>query len=172
MRTWILTLSAAAFLASTLCAQQKPASQSATTSPSATPTVATAPQGKQAPVTPTPQSLAKAKELFGYDCVSCHGEKGNGKGDLAKDMGLSVPDFTDPATLKNTPDMTLFNVIHDGKGPMPEEGDRAKTDEIWNLVIYIRSLSQKPAVQGAAAAPVQTPAAAPALAPASAPAAH
>ncbi len=154
MRTWILTLSATAFLTSALCAQQKPAPQSSTTSPSAATTAATAPQSKQNPVTPTPQSLAKAKELFGYDCVSCHGEKGNGKGDLAKDMGLSVPDFTDPATLKNIPDATLFNTIHDGKGPMPEEGDRAKTDEIWNLVIYVRSLSQKPAAQ----APAPTPA--------------
>ena len=114
------------------------------------------------PVKPTPQSQAKAKALFSYDCVSCHGEKGNGKGDLAKDMGITVPDFTDPATLKGIPDATLFTTIHDGKGPMPEEGDRAKTDEIWNLVLYVRSFAQKPA----AAAP------APAPAPAATPAAH
>jgi len=129
-----------------LLAQSKPA-----------PTVsqpAAAATAKKNPVTPTPQSLAKAKELFSYDCVSCHGEKGNGKGDLAKDMGITVPDFTDPATLKNIPDQTLFDTIHDGKGPMPEEGDRAKTDEIWNLVLYVRSLSQKPTAQGKAPIPV------------------
>ena len=128
-----------------LLAQSKP-------SPTIT-QAAAASTAKKNSVTPTPQSLAKAKELFSYDCVSCHGEKGNGKGDLAKDMGLNVPDFTDPATLKNIPDATLFSTIHDGKGPMPEEGDRAKTDEIWNLVLYVRSLSQKPAAQGAAPTP-------------------
>lgn len=124
-----------------LLAQSKP---SATITQPAAASVA-----KKNPVTPTPQSLAKAKELFGYDCVSCHGEKGNGKGDLAKDMGIAVPDFTDPATLKGIPDDTLFTIIHDGKGPMPEEGDRAKTDEIWSLVLYVRSLSQKPTAPAA-----------------------
>jgi hypothetical protein len=30
-------------------------------------------------------------------------------------------------------------------GEMPSEGDRAKPDEIWNLVIYIRSFAKKEA---------------------------
>ena len=163
MRTWILSLGTTACLAGALIAQQKPTAQPAPAAPAS----AAATTNKKIPVTPTPESQAHAKALFGYDCVSCHGDKGNGKGDLAKDMGITVPDFTDPATLKNTPDQTLFDTIHDGKGPMPEEGDRAKTDEIWNLVIYVRSLSQKPAAPGgAAAAPAPTPAAAPAAAPA------
>jgi len=29
-------------------------------------------------------------------------------------------------------------------GQMPSEGDRAKPDEIWNLVIYLRRMAQRP----------------------------
>lgn len=97
------------------------------------------------PVTPTPESLARAKAIYSYDCSSCHGEAGNGKGDLAKDMALKMPDFTNPATLKNTSDKELFNIIQNGKMQMPAEGDRATTDETWNLILYCRSFSQKSA---------------------------
>lgn len=95
------------------------------------------------PVKPTPASQARAKTIYGYDCASCHGEKGDGKGDLAKDLGLTPPDFTNPATLKDKLDGELFDTIKNGKGQMPAEGDRAKTDEVWNLVLYCRSFAQK-----------------------------
>jgi mono/diheme cytochrome c family protein len=41
------------------------------------------------------------------------------------------------------PDGELFYVIKNGKGKMPGEGDRAKDDDIWNLVIYVRGLAKK-----------------------------
>jgi hypothetical protein len=34
----------------------------------------------------------------------CHGENGNGKGDLVADMELSMKDLRDPATLKDMSD--------------------------------------------------------------------
>src|ERR1051326_8213049 len=34
----------------------------------------------------TPESIAKGKKLYGYDCVMCHGANGDGKGEIAKDM--------------------------------------------------------------------------------------
>ena len=45
--------------------------------------------------------------------------------------------------MKNRTDGELFNVIRKGKGEMPPEGDRAKDDDIWNMVNYIRSLAKK-----------------------------
>jgi cytochrome c1 len=51
------------------------------------------------PVKPTEKSQARAKELYGQDCSICHGETGDGKTDLAKDMGLTLSDWTDPKTL-------------------------------------------------------------------------
>lgn len=95
------------------------------------------------PVTPTPESQARAKQIYGYDCEMCHGATGNGKGAVAVDMQLTTTNFTDPAALKNRTDGELFYIIKNGEGKMPGEGDRAKPDEMWNLVIYIRSFSKQ-----------------------------
>lgn len=97
---------------------------------------------KQNPVKPTEESHAKGKKFYSIDCAMCHGEKGDGKGDMASDM-KNVTDFTNPDALKNRTDGELFYVIRNGKGEMPPEGDRAKDDDIWHLVNYIRSLAKK-----------------------------
>ena len=94
------------------------------------------------PVKPTPESLAKGKKTYAIDCAMCHGENGDGKGELAPDI-KNVTDFTAPDALKNRTDSDLFNVLRKGKGEMPPEGDRAKNDDIWNLVNYVRSLKKK-----------------------------
>jgi len=95
------------------------------------------------PVKPTAASTAQAKKTYGYDCAMCHGSDGDGKGDLAVDMKLKLLDYRDPVALKDKSDGELFYIIKNGMGEMPLEGDRAKTDEIWNLVIYIRSFAKK-----------------------------
>jgi mono/diheme cytochrome c family protein len=95
------------------------------------------------PVKPSQESLAKGKKLYGYDCAMCHGKDGDGKGDMASDI-KNVTDFTNPDALKNRSDGELFYIIRNGKGEdMPPEGDRAKDDDIWNLVNSIRSLAKK-----------------------------
>lgn len=97
---------------------------------------------KANPVKPTSEGLAKAKKTYGIDCAMCHGETGDGKGELAADM-KNVTDFTKPDTLKSRTDGELFHIIRKGKGDMPPEGDRAKDDDVWNLVNYVRSLAKK-----------------------------
>ena len=97
------------------------------------------------PVKPTAESLAQGKKWWGYDCGMCHGKDGDGKGDVAADMKLKVSDFTNPATLKERTDGELFYVIKNGKGDMPPEGHRMKSDGLWDLVNYVRSLAKKSA---------------------------
>jgi mono/diheme cytochrome c family protein len=97
---------------------------------------------KSNPVKPTPESIAKGKKMYTIDCAVCHGDKGDGKGDMASDV-KNIPDFTAPDALKDRTDGRLFYVIRKGKGDMPPEGDRAKDDDIWNLVNYVRSLTKK-----------------------------
>jgi cytochrome c5 len=97
---------------------------------------------KANPVKPTPESLAKAKKTYKLDCAMCHGENGDGKGDMAADM-KNVTDFTKSDSLKGRTDGELFQIIKKGKGDMPPEGDRAKTDDVWNLVNYVRAFAKK-----------------------------
>lgn len=94
------------------------------------------------PVKPTAESQAHAKKMYGYDCLMCHGANGNGKGDLT-DLKPAPKDFTDPAALKDLSDGELFYIIKNGKGQMPPEGDRMKADDVWNMVILVRSFAKK-----------------------------
>jgi mono/diheme cytochrome c family protein len=95
------------------------------------------------PVKPTATSQARAKKLYGFDCAMCHGEKGDGQGDLAADMKLSLKDWRNPATLKDMSDGELNYIITKGKGKMPAGADQMKPDEIWNMVSYVRSFAGK-----------------------------
>jgi mono/diheme cytochrome c family protein len=97
------------------------------------------------PVKPTPESLARAKKWWTLDCVMCHGKEGDGKGETARDMKLTIVDFTNPATLKDRTDGELYYIIKNGHQDMPPEGPRIKTEEGWDLVNYVRSLAKKKA---------------------------
>ncbi len=97
------------------------------------------------PVKPTAASQARAKKLYGFDCAMCHGTNGDGKGDLAGDMKLSLKDWRDPASLKDMTDGELNYIISKGKDKMPAGADQMKPDEIWNMVSYVRSFAGKSA---------------------------
>jgi mono/diheme cytochrome c family protein len=118
--------------------------------------------GQKNPVKPTEKSHARAKDLYSQDCAICHGANGNGKTDVASGMGVTLKDWSDPKTLADKPDQDLFKIIRNGKGDkMPPEAEgRAKDDEVWNLIIYIRNLYKL--TPAPAPTPTDTPASAPA----------
>jgi mono/diheme cytochrome c family protein len=114
------------------------------TAPKATAPIPADAMNQVNPVKATPESIAQGKKYYGYDCAMCHGNNGDGKGDVAIDEKLKLADLSDPATLKNKTDGELFYIIKNGHGDhMPPEGNRLKSPELWNLVNYIRSLSKK-----------------------------
>ncbi len=131
-----------------LAAISGPAQESKTPQKPATSTSSTGPGNAARPVNPVPptqESIARGKKTYGYDCAMCHGKDGDGKGEAAKDLKLKIRDFTDPAVLKDRMDGELFDIIKNGKGWMPPEGDRLQANEIWDLINYIRSFAKKPA---------------------------
>lgn len=118
----------------------------------AAPTAAAAPAANDAakpvenrknPVASTPEVLASAKKMFGYDCSMCHGSAGDGKGDMVESMKLTMHDWRDPATLGAMSDGEIFEVISKGKGKMTGEGDRLPPDKVWGMVNYVRALAKK-----------------------------
>ena len=92
------------------------------------------------PVKPTAESIAQGKKYYGYDCAMCHGQTGNGKGDV--DPGDKLPDFTNAAAMKDKSDGEMFCSLKGGKGHMPLENIRQTPNELWNLVNYVRSLGK------------------------------
>src|SRR5580698_7672094 len=74
-------------------------------------------------------SQIATKKLYSRDCAMCHGDNGHG--------------LTDVKTLADKQDEELFTLIRNGKDKMPPEAeDRAKDDEIRNLIQYVRSFSK------------------------------
>jgi mono/diheme cytochrome c family protein len=97
----------------------------------------------QNPVKPSAESTARAKKWWTVDCEMCHGKNGDGKGETAKDMKLTMMDFTNPDTLKDRTDGDIFYIIKNGHNDMPAEGPRVKTEEAWDLVNYVRAFGKK-----------------------------
>jgi mono/diheme cytochrome c family protein len=97
---------------------------------------------KANPVKPSEESLAKGKKMYAIDCAMCHGNRGDGKGDLGGDY-KTIPDFTNGAAMKSRTDGELFYITRNGKGDMPPEDNRAKDDDVWNMVNYVRAFAKK-----------------------------
>src|SRR5260370_8138113 len=74
---------------------------------------------KKNPVPPTPEGLAGARKFYGYNCAMCHGKDGDGKGDLAPDMKLELPDWRDPSSLAKVTDGELFWIISTRNAKIP-----------------------------------------------------
>jgi mono/diheme cytochrome c family protein len=104
------------------------------------------------PVKSSPEGLAEARKVFGYDCEMCHGAKGDGKGEVVESMKLTMHDWHEPATLANLTDGEIFYIITKGRGKMMAEGDRVPEKLRWNLVNLVRSLAAKPGEQKSASA--------------------
>jgi mono/diheme cytochrome c family protein len=98
---------------------------------------------KTNPLKSDASTLADGKKLFSSQCALCHGATGDGKGDLAQDMKLTMRDYHDPAALKDKSDGELFYILSKGKGDMPGEDDRLSETQRWELVAYIRSFAGK-----------------------------
>jgi mono/diheme cytochrome c family protein len=129
-------------------AQEKPAETpvaAATAAPAATPaaTSSSAPVKKENPVKSSPEVLAAAKKVFGYDCAMCHGESGNGKGELVESMSLKMKDWHDSGVLTGLSDGDIYDLIVKGKEKMVGEGDRLAPAKVWGLVHYVRTFQKK-----------------------------
>jgi len=150
-KTFILVLILAA---GCLWAQEKKEPESPSTATAATPasphsgTVSAEDKGRKNPVKFTEVSVQRGKKIFDTQCALCHGAKGDGKGELAEDMKLNLPDFTNANTLKDRTDGEIFAILGAGKDPMPGQAGRMTETQRWNLVNYVRALSGKTPEKG------------------------
>ena len=95
------------------------------------------------PVKSSPEGLAEARRVFKYDCAMCHGEHGDGKGEVVESMKLIMHEWRDPAALEGKTDGEIFYIITKGKGKMMGEGDRQPEKLRWSLVNLVRSMAAK-----------------------------
>ena len=85
-------------------------------------------------------SLMKAKPLA---CKHCHGLSGNGQGSMSQSMNPKPRNFTCTETMNKISDGQLFWIIKKGsKGTAMPAYSYLSDKKIWQLILYIRSLSQ------------------------------
>lgn len=95
------------------------------------------------PVEATATSVSQGRQTYRTQCAMCHGEGGDGKGDLAEVMELKLLDYRDPKSLEKFTDGELFYILKKGKGKMPGQEGRMSDRQMWHLVNFIRSLARK-----------------------------
>jgi mono/diheme cytochrome c family protein len=93
------------------------------------------------PVESNAASVAAGLQAYGdTDCALCHGKDGGGKGVEAKDISMSLHDWRKAGSLDKFTDGELNYLIAKGKGHMPKYEGRETPEQIWQMVVYIRSL--------------------------------
>lgn len=107
------------------------------------------------PFPPSAQAIATGSQVYQQHCQSCHGAKGDGKGEKAPELSTAPGDFTDARKMSGLTDGELFAEVTEGHHPMPAFADKLTIEERWDVVDYVRTFAAKPsASRGAAAAQV------------------
>ena len=91
----------------------------------------------KATATATPDELAEAKTTFMQVCAACHQEKGEGGMVKIENKRLKVPSLLEGHGLSHT-DAEFAKQIANGGDGMPAFKDRLNTEQINNLVRFIR----------------------------------
>lgn len=93
------------------------------------------------PVAATPASLAAGKALYKDNCLTCHGERGDGHGSWGERLAVRPADFTDRHMMSEMTDGELYWKLSRGRYPMPSFADKFSETDRWNLVNYIRTFA-------------------------------
>jgi mono/diheme cytochrome c family protein len=109
--------------------------------------------GRKNPIRSNPTTIGDGKRRYDAECAVCHGQAGDGKGDVVEELKLKLQDWRDPTALANVSDGEIFYIINKGKGAMPGEEGRSKPEQIWSMVIYLRSFSKGPQTKTADSKP-------------------
>jgi mono/diheme cytochrome c family protein len=82
----------------------------------------------------------KAKELFTVYCAICHGDKGDGKGNLVvKEKFLGVPSYKD----REITDGSIFHVVTYGLNSMGSHANQLSQEERWQVTDYVLKLKSQ-----------------------------
>jgi len=92
----------------------------------------------------TSQVLKEGKKQYEIFCINCHGEKGNGEGNLYTSGKYKVkPKSIVTEQWKKRPGGEIFHVITVGQGLMGAHGAQIEPEDRWKIVHYIQQKLQK-----------------------------
>jgi mono/diheme cytochrome c family protein len=114
------------------------------------------------PLQPTADVIAHGKFVFEHVCITCHGPKGAGDGNVT--ALFPKPPSLMTQKVRDWPDGQLFHRPMRGQNSMPSHSRQVDARDAWSVILYIREMQKTEPV----APPPQTPAV-PAAAPVAAP---
>lgn len=94
----------------------------------------------------TDENLAEGKRLYNINCTPCHGEKGEGNGQLVELPGGGDGPFTSrpqpyKTLLPPMKDGSIFYSVSYGRNAMGGYGFQLNVKERWQVIHYIKSLA-------------------------------
>lgn len=96
------------------------------------------------PLTADAERLRAGKALFEKNCSSCHGTSGRGDGPAARGLNPAPANLTAALKMPMASDAYLDWTISEGGVPvhsaMPPFKAVLSQDQIWQVVLYLRSL--------------------------------
>jgi mono/diheme cytochrome c family protein len=98
----------------------------------------------------TAELMAKGKELFAQNCVSCHGEQGRGDGPAASSMSPGPRNFAVTTSWVNGHDLpSLYKTLSEGiRGSSMASFDYLSKQDRMALAHYVQSMGAFPHGQG------------------------
>ena len=96
------------------------------------------------PLRRTATNINDGQWLYGQDCAACHGPKGWGDGEAGKNLNPLPSNIAALNSMRMTTDGYLYWAIAEGGvqlgTAMPPFKNTLKVDEIWKIILYLRTL--------------------------------
>ena len=94
------------------------------------------------PLDSTQVDLARGKELYDIYCGICHGNKGDGQGNLVKrEKILGIPSYADVG--RAITEGSIYHTIYYGKNAMGSYANQLNEEERWQVVAYVYEVKSR-----------------------------
>lgn len=94
------------------------------------------------PMDSTQVDLVQGKALYDIYCGICHGNKGDGQGNLVKrEKILGIPSYADVG--RAITEGSVYHTIYYGKNAMGSYANQLNETERWQVVAYVMDLKAK-----------------------------
>jgi hypothetical protein len=97
---------------------------------------------KASPLPVSPNTLDDGRVYYGYYCLMCHGENGDGNGPVGQSYVPKPTDLSSPTVARLT-DAQLYSRMLHGEGHDPVMSQTVQTEHRWPLVLYVRKLQKR-----------------------------
>lgn len=95
----------------------------------------------KSPIASTPAVVKNGRIFYGYYCLMCHGEKGDGNGPVGQSYVPKPSDLSSQAVVKLN-DGQLYRAMLTGTGHDPVMIGTVPPENRWPLVAYVRTFAK------------------------------